>query len=84
MASWCLILVSLPLAGWVLSTVQETTYTEEGAIFVDDVKLAKEEAARGQVIHAHGVDGAAVAHGEGRVGEHVETGSMTKEKEETV
>ena len=33
--------------------MQDTTYTEEGAIFVDDVAAAKQEAARGQVVHAH-------------------------------
>ncbi|KAF9652385.1 MFS general substrate transporter [Thelephora ganbajun] len=38
LASWCMMLVSLPLAGIVIHTIKETNYDVEHVDYVDDVK----------------------------------------------
>jgi len=47
LASWIMMLVSFPLAGWVIYHVKETSYTEEKKVFVDDIKAADAEAGQG-------------------------------------
>ena len=37
LASWCLMLVSFPLAGIVIWGIKDTSYTEEKTVFVSDV-----------------------------------------------
>ena len=38
LASWIMLLVSFPLAAWVISTIKDTTYTEEKNVYVDELK----------------------------------------------
>src|ERR1700761_5286363 len=38
LASWIMLLVSFPLAAWVISTIKDTTYTEEKTVYVDELK----------------------------------------------
>ena len=33
-----MLLVSFPLAAWVISTIKDTTYTEEKTVYVDELK----------------------------------------------
>ncbi|KAF8318018.1 MFS general substrate transporter [Clavulina sp. PMI_390] len=44
LSSWLMMLVSFPLAALVISTVKETSYTEEKTLFVEDVAAARAEA----------------------------------------
>ena len=43
LASWIMMLVSLPLAGLVIYNVHDTSYADEKTVFVDDVKNEKAE-----------------------------------------
>ncbi|VDC04181.1 unnamed protein product [Peniophora sp. CBMAI 1063] len=43
LASWVMMLVSLPLAGLVIYNVHDTSYQDEKTVFVDDVKNEKAE-----------------------------------------
>ena len=47
LASWIMMLVSFPLAGWVIYHVKETSYADEKTVFVDDIKAANAEAGEG-------------------------------------
>ncbi|KAJ3485966.1 hypothetical protein NLI96_g4585 [Meripilus lineatus] len=50
LASWCLMLVSYPLAYLVIRTIKETNYDTEKMVYVDDVKA--EIAEKGDAPHA--------------------------------
>ena len=55
LASWIMILVSLPLAWVVVRTVKETNYEDEKTVYVDDVKREAAEHA-----HAHGPESSSI------------------------
>ncbi|KAI0041653.1 MFS general substrate transporter [Auriscalpium vulgare] len=43
LASWIMMVVSFPLAGWVIYTIKDTSYTEEETVYVDDIKARAAE-----------------------------------------
>ena len=59
LASWIMILVSLPLAWVVVRTVKETNYEDEKTVYVDDVKREAAEHAHGHG-HGHGPESSSI------------------------
>ncbi|KAI0066654.1 hypothetical protein BV25DRAFT_1912702 [Artomyces pyxidatus] len=53
LASWIMLLVSFPLAGWVIHGIKETTYTEEQTLYMDDVKAENAEEGTGKEEDTH-------------------------------
>ncbi|KAI0066656.1 MFS general substrate transporter [Artomyces pyxidatus] len=43
LASWIMLLVSFPLAAWVIHGIKETSYNEEKTVYIDDVKAGNAE-----------------------------------------
>ena len=41
LAPWSVLLVLFPLNAWVFTSVKDTTYTEDKAVYVDEVKNRK-------------------------------------------
>ena len=47
LASWIMLLFSLPLAGLVIYHIKDTSYTEEETVYVDDIRRQNAEAGEG-------------------------------------